>query len=66
MTFYKLAVLLLVAGVLASGTIRMFRPGAIALLAIATMMSIIIANNYLYYDTIPTTSGAFTARAKVT
>jgi len=30
------------------------------------MQATIIANNYLYYDTLPTSSGAFVDRAKVT
>lgn len=66
MTFFNLFVLIFAAVVLGMGTLHMFRPALITLVAVAAMQAIIIANTYLYYDTLPTTSGTFTARAKVT
>ena len=64
MTFYDLAVLILSAVVLSMGILHTFRPGLITLIAIAAMQAIVIANTYLYYDTLPTTSSTFVARAK--
>jgi hypothetical protein len=64
MTFFNLFFLIATAAVLITGALSSFRPGIIALSAIAAMQSIIIANNYLYYDSLPTSSGVFVARAK--
>ena len=60
--FYNIAVWIVTAVTLA-GNLPRFRPGIIALLAISIMQSMETANNYLYYDTLPTSSGAFVARA---
>jgi hypothetical protein len=63
-TFYNLTVWLLAAATLAGGLSR-FRPGIVVLLAISLMQALESSNNWLYFDTLPTTSSAFTARAKV-
>jgi hypothetical protein len=64
MTFFNFFLLVATAVMLAMGALPAFRPGIITLSAVAAMQSIIIANNYLYYDTLPTSSGTFVARAK--
>ena len=64
MTFFNFFLLIATAYVLGTGALASYRPGLITLSAIAAMQSIIIANNYLYYDTLPTSSGTFVARAK--
>jgi hypothetical protein len=64
-TFYNLGVLLLAAASL-GGFLHRFRPGIIALLAISLMQNLSTANTFLYYDSVPTTSGTFEARARVT
>ena len=66
MTFYNLFLLILTAIVLSTNSLPTFRPGLVTLSAVGAMMSMIIANTYLYYNSLPTTSGTFTARARVT
>ena len=64
MTFFNFFLLIVSAVVLATGRLPSFRPGIVTLSAVGAMQSIIIANNYLYYDTLPTSSGTFVSRAK--
>lgn len=64
MTFFNLFLLIATAAILATGALPSFRPGIVTLSAVAAMQAIIIANNYLYYDSLPTSSGTFVARAK--
>jgi hypothetical protein len=64
MTFFNFFIIIAIAIVLVKKALPSYRPGIVTLAAVAAMQSIIIANNYLYYDTLPTSSGTFVARAK--
>ena len=66
MTWYNFLFLIISAAILGTGALSQYRPALIGLAAVGAMQSIIMANTYLYYNALPTTSGTFSARARVT
>lgn len=62
--FYNLFVLI-VSSIALAGSLAKFRPGLVALQAVAAMQAIVLANNYLYFNDLAIESGTLVARAKV-